>query len=136
MAVKPTPVPDDVTRFYWEGAHDHELRVARCANGHLSHPPAPSCPHCGSRELEPHAVSGRGTVYSFTVVRQAFDEAFLGEVPYLIALVELPEQSGLRVLTNLLEVEIDDVEVGMPVELTFETRDGQALPQFRPVGAP
>jgi uncharacterized OB-fold protein len=75
-------------------------------------------------------------VYSFTVVRQAFDEAFLGEVPYVVALVELPEQAGLRVLTNLLEVEPDDVEVGMPVELTFETRDGQALPQFRLVVAP
>jgi uncharacterized protein len=136
MAVKPTPAPDDISRFYWDGARDGVLLVAQCSNGHLSHPPAPSCPHCGSRALEPHAVSGRGTVYSFTVVRQAFDEAFRGSVPYLVALVELPEQTGLRVLTNLLEVEPDDVEVGMPVELTFEARDGQSLPQFRPASAP
>jgi uncharacterized OB-fold protein len=133
VPVKPSPEPDAVTDFYWQGAAAGELRVSRCVpHGHLSHPPEVSCPACGSEELEPVAVSGRGSVYSFTVVRQAFDPAFLPDVPYAIALVELDEHPGLRVLSNIVECHIAAIEVGMPVEVTFEHRDGYALPQFRP----
>ena len=133
MAVKPIPEPDDVSAFYWDGAARGRLLVSRCAPyGHLSHPPDVSCPVCGSDELEAVAVSGLGSVYSFAVVRQAFDPAFLADVPYVVALVELDEQPGLRVLTNIVDADIGEIDVGMPVELTFEHRDGQAVPQFRP----
>jgi hypothetical protein len=130
---KPVPVGDDVTAFYWDGVAAGELRVSRCVpHGHLSHPPEVSCPVCGSALLEPLAVSGRGVVYSFAVVRQAFDPSFLPELPYVVALVELDEQRGLRVLSNLVDCDVDAVEIGMPVEVTFETRDGAIIPQFRP----
>jgi hypothetical protein len=130
---KPVPVPDAVSAAYWDGAVAGELRVSRCApRGHLSHPPDVSCPVCGSTTLEPVPVSGHGSVYSFTVVHQAFDSAFLSELPYVVALVELDDQPGLRVLTNLVECDVDAVEIGMPVEVTFEARDGVVIPQFRP----
>src|SRR5262245_62080466 len=75
--MKPAPAPDDVSAFYWEGAARGVLVVAACVPaGHLNFPPDVACSVCGSRELEPHEVSGRGSVYSFTVVRQAFDTAF------------------------------------------------------------
>lgn len=136
VPAKPVPVADGVTAFYWEGAAAGELRVLRCApRAHLSHPPEVSCPECGSTDLEPVTISGRGSVYSFAIVRQAFDPAFLPELPYVVALVELDEQPGLRVLSNIVECDIDAVEIGMPVEVTFDVRDGTVVPQFRPRGS-
>jgi uncharacterized OB-fold protein len=132
-ATKPTPEPDAVTAFYWEGAADGALVILQCTDcGFYSHPPDVSCQRCSSIALEPTQVSGAGTVYSFTIVRQAFDPAFLPEVPYLIALVELDEQPGLVILANLVDVDIETVEIGDRVELTFEDRSGQPIPQFRP----
>jgi uncharacterized OB-fold protein len=133
-ATKPAPEPDDVTAFYWEGAAAGTLLVNRCADcGYFSHPPDVSCQRCASTALEPTPVSGLGTVYSFTIVRQAFDPAFLPEVPYLVALVELDEQPGLLLLANVVDVDIETVEIGDRVEVTFEARDGQPVPQFRPL---
>jgi uncharacterized OB-fold protein len=130
---KPTPEPDAVTAFYWEGATAGSLLILQCTEcGFFSHPPDVSCQRCASTALEPAPVSGAGTVYSFTIVRQAFDPAFMPEVPYLIALVELDEQPGLRLLANIVDVDIETVEVGDRVEVTFEDRQGQAVPQFRP----
>jgi len=91
-----------------------------------------ACPQCQSEDVRPTDVSGRGTVYSFTVVRQAFDPAYAEELPYLVALVELEEDPSLRLLSNLVELEVPDAAVGMPVEVVFVERNGQALPMFRP----
>jgi hypothetical protein len=134
--MKPIPAPDEVSEFYWEAAARGELAVAACVpHGHLNYPPDVSCSTCGARELEPRVVSGRGTVYSFTVVRQAFTPAFAADVPYVIALVELAEQGGLRLLTNLVEVAPEAVAVGDAVHVVFEERGEQWLPQFAPDGS-
>ena len=77
-------------------------------------------------------MSGLGAVYSFAIVRQAFDPEFLAEVPYVVALVELDEQPGLLLLTNVVDIDVDAVEIGMRVEVTFEARAGHVVPQFRP----
>jgi len=131
---KPVPEPEEASAFYWDGAARGELLVTRCLpNGHLFHPPDVSCPVCGSDELRPFAVSGRGTVYSFAVVRQAFDPAFLADVPYVVALVALDEDPTVRIVTNIVSTPVDDVVVGMPVEVVFETRGAHHIPQFRPV---
>jgi uncharacterized OB-fold protein len=131
--VKPTPEPDDVTAFYWRGAAEGTLLVLRCeACSYLSHPPDVACARCGAAVLDPVPMSGFGTVYSFTIVRQAFDPAFLPEVPYVVALVELDEQPGLLLLANIVDTEVDAVAVGLRVEVTFEDRDGYTVPQFRP----
>lgn len=129
--MKPTPVPDDVTDFHWSAARRGELAVARCVPyGHLNYPPDVSCAFCGARELEPRVVSGRGSVYSFTVVRPAFDPAFAADVPYVVALVELDEQPGLTMLTNLVDVDPEQVAIGDPVHVVFEARGDQQIPQF------
>jgi uncharacterized OB-fold protein len=129
----PRPVPDAKTAFYWEGAREGRLLVQRCATcGHWQHPPDAGCPHCLGDELVDTEVSGRGRVYSFTVVRQAFDPAFADQLPFVVALVELEEAPSVRILTNLVDTDPADVRVGMPVEITFEDHGGWALPQFRP----
>lgn len=131
--MKPTPEPDDVTAFYWRGAAEGTLLVLRCvACGYLSHPPDVACARCGAAALDPAPMSGFGTVYSFTIVRQAFDPAFVPEIPYVVALVELDEQPGLLLLANIVDIDIDAVDIGLRVEVTFEDRDGHAVPQFRP----
>jgi uncharacterized protein len=135
MTAKPVPLPDEITAFYWRGADEGRLLVSQCAKGHRSHPPAPSCSVCGNRDLEAVELSGDGTVYSFAIVRQAFAPEYLDEVPYLVALIELAEDPRLRVLTNLVDVDPEAAEIGMAVTLTFEARDGQQLPQFRPAHA-
>jgi len=78
-------------------------------------------------------VSGRGTVFTFTVNRHAFNPTV--PVPYVIAIVELAEQAGLRFTTDIVNCAVDDVEIGMPVEVLFE-RAGEAwVPIFQPATA-
>jgi uncharacterized protein len=130
---KPVPVPDETTAFYWEAAREGRLEVQRCAScGSWRFPPTIACPTCQSEELVPTPVSGRGSIYSFTVVRQVFDPAYAGELPYVVALVELEEDPSLRILTNIVGTGPADITVGMPVEVTFEARDGAAIPVFQP----
>ena len=90
------------------------------------------CGYCGSEDLHWSQVSGRATIYSFTVVRQATTRGFDDDVPYVVVSVELAEQSGLLMVTNLVgEYDLDRLEVGQPVIVVFERREGATVPQFR-----
>lgn len=89
-------------------------------------------PRCQSEDLVATDVSGRGIVYSFTSARQAFDPAFGEGIPYVVALVELDEDPGLRVLSNVVGIAPEEVSVGLPVAVAFEQRDDAALPVFTP----
>ena len=125
------PATDGPSGFFWRSGADGRLRFLRCSScAYLIHPPTSFCPSCQSREAEPAAVSGRGTVYSYTVNHQPWDG--IGDI-YVIAVVELEEQVGLRLMTNLVDVTPDDVHIGMPVEVVFEDHDPVYLPLFRPV---
>ena len=124
------PVPDDVSAPYWAAAARHVLTMARCGKcATLTLPPDVVCTACGSTDpgFEFTAVSGRGVVRSWTVVRQAFLPGF--EVPFVLVDVELTEQVELRVIGRLL----DNVEpvLGAPVRVAFEDlADGIAVPAF------
>jgi len=105
--------------------------MQRCsACGRWQYPPEVGCPGCLGDDLVPTEVSGRGTIYSFTVVRQAFDPALSEALPFVVALVELEE--GPRMLTNIVDADPASLSVGMPVEVTFEPVGDQSLPVFRP----
>lgn len=125
------PALDDDNRFFWTSGADGRLRFLRCqACGTYLHPPLPRCPTCGSRELAPEVVSGRGEVCSFTINHQPWD----GDPhPYVIALVTIPEQDGMRLTTNIVGCDPSDVRIGMPVQVTFEHRDPVWLPLFEPI---
>ena len=125
------PVLDDENRFFWTSGEDGRLRFLRCQScGYYLHPPLPRCPSCGSRSVEPEAVSGRGVVWSYTVNHHSWDG---GTEPYAIGLVELAEQPGLRLTTNIVGIDPDDVRIGLPVEVVFEQHDQVYFPLFTPI---
>jgi hypothetical protein len=130
----PTPVPEVTpeTAAFWSATADATLLLPRCERcDTVIWYPRAFCPACGSLEVTWFPASGRGSVYSFTIIRRGappYDRS----VPFIVAYVELAE--GPRVLTNVVECEVDEVEVGMPVEVVFhETGEGPALYRFRPL---
>ena len=125
------PEPDETTRFWWEAAARGELHVLRCQEcRRFVHPPRKPCPRCGAGDLAPQRVSGRGTVHTWTIAHR---EVPGHEVPFALVLVELEEQPGLLVLSNLRDCPLAEVRAGLPVEVTFEDAGGGiTLPQFRP----
>jgi uncharacterized OB-fold protein len=130
---KPVPIPDRFSAFYWEGAARGELLIQRCDScERFQFPPSVVCEQCQSRELTPTKVSGRGSLYARTVLHQAFHPAFVGSTPYTVALVELDDAPGVRVLTNIVNADPGQLRAGDPLEVTFEARGDVALPQFRP----
>jgi uncharacterized OB-fold protein len=130
----PWPIPQitDDNRAFWTGGHGGELLMTRCAGcGYYLHPPSPRCPMCLSDSIEPQAVSGHGRVYTFTINRRAWVPGL--EVPFVLAIVELDEQPGLRLMTNIVDCPPEEVEIGMPVEVTFVQRGDAFVPVFRQV---
>jgi uncharacterized OB-fold protein len=89
------------------------------------------CPHCGSEDQVWAKATGRGTIHSFTIARQSTTRGFQSEVPYVVVLVALEEDPDVLVLTNLLgDVDLDALDVGDPVTVTFEPRGEMVVPQF------
>jgi uncharacterized OB-fold protein len=132
----PLPIPQitDDNSAFWTGGRRGELLITRCGScGYYVHPPAPRCPQCLSDAIEPSAVSGRGHVYTLTINRQPWVPGL--EVPFVLAVVELEEQSGLRLVTNIVDCAPEDVAIGMPVEVTFVERGEAFIPIFRPVSS-
>lgn len=128
------PLVDDLNRPYWTGGEAGELRFWRCQACHYwIHPPSPRCPTCLSKELAVEAASGHAVVHTFTVNHQAWMPGL--EPPFVVAIVELPEQEGLRLTTNILEVAPDEVYIGMPVDVRFEHHDDVWIPVFVPGAA-
>jgi uncharacterized protein len=130
--MKLIPGVTPLTEPYWEGARRGELLIQRCpACSHQWHPPLPRCPVCHSSSVAWIPVSGRGRVYTFTVVYHATHVAMKDRVPYISALIQLEE--GPRVLTNLVHCLEEDVSVDLPVRVVFEPlTDEITLPQFEP----
>jgi uncharacterized OB-fold protein len=126
----PLPRPTELSRPHWDGCREGVLRVQRCRDcGAYVFIPQPVCGACFGDGLEWVESSGRGTVYSFTRVHRPPRPAF--EVPYVVAIVELDE--GWHMLTNIVDCDVDAVEVGMPVEVTFRRMSDEiSLPLFRP----
>ena len=122
--------PDN--EHFWTGGEHGELRVLRCqACGFWIHPPSPRCPECLSKDVAPEALSGRGLVHTFTVNHQLWIPTC--DPPYVVAIVELEEQQGLRLTTNIYNCFPDDVQIGMAVEVVFDNYDDVWLPMFQPV---
>ncbi len=130
---RPLPAPDELTRFYWAAAAEHRLVLQRCRScSKLQYPPEICCVHCQAEEFEAAEVSGRGVIYSYSIVDRPLHAGFVDALPYVVVIVELADQPGLRILTNLVDVpEGTSLSCGMPVEVVFEDRGGVTLPQFR-----
>jgi uncharacterized protein len=127
---RPVPVPSALTETFWAAAREGRLVVPRCSScGLRFFVPEPACPGCLSRDWRYEASSGRGTVYSVTVVHRAPGPGF--ETPFALAIVDLDD--GATLLTHVTGCEPAEVTVGMPVRVDFRPLTNEiALPYFVP----
>lgn len=129
---KPLPVPDADTQAYWQGLREGKLLLQHCrACGAVQFYQQALCRDCGSEDIEHRPASGRGRVHSYSVVHRAPGPAFRADVPYCVLLVELEE--GPRMISSLVDGDLDAVTFDMDVELVCEPQDEKiTLPRFRP----
>jgi uncharacterized OB-fold protein len=128
---RPVPGVDAVSAPYFRACARGELLVQRCPEcGHRQHYPRAMCGHCAAEpDWEP--VSGLGTVYTYTVIRQMGASPFRDELPYVVAMIELDE--GVRMMSNVTGCAPGDVSIGMPVEVYMVMAGPDvAVPFFRP----
>lgn len=127
------PVMDQWTRPFWDATAEHRLTAPRCrACSTFRMPPTPFCPECLSQELDWPTLTGRGVIYSYSIVRRAIAPGMDDCLPYVPALVELPDAGGVRLITNIVGVPVDQVRIGAAVEVVWEKRtsDGVTVPRF------
>ncbi|HEU5301541.1 MAG TPA: Zn-ribbon domain-containing OB-fold protein [Acidimicrobiia bacterium] len=126
------PAPDPETQPFWDAATEGRLVVKRCADcGEAHFYPRPFCPHCWSTQVEWEDVSGRATLYTWSVVRSNDLPPFPERVPYVAAVVDLEE--GPRMMTNVVDCDFDALQVGMHLAADFrDVGDGVTLPVFVP----
>ena len=129
---KPLPVASPESARFWQGAKEHRLLIPHCnACKKFWFPPSRLCPHCLSDDSDWESVSGHGKIYSFVVFHRVYHPAFAGEVPYVVAIVELEE--GPRMLTNIVGVPVDQVRCNIPVGVVFDDVSAEvAVPKFTP----
>jgi uncharacterized OB-fold protein len=131
---KPLPVPDSVTRPFWESLKAHAIQLQRCGEcGQFVYYPRPVCPRCFSDALAWTPVSGRGVVHAFTIPHRHPNPAFAASVPYVVALIELEE--GARMLSTLVGIPPtpEAVRVDLPVKIVYDDVTTEiTLPRFRP----
>lgn len=128
---RPTPRKDNVSAPFWEACAEGRLLIQRCAAcGHRQFYPRMLCRACGGTP-EWEEASGRGTVHTFTVIRQNHARPFRDLIPYVVAMVELEE--GPLMMGNVTDCDVDAVHIGMPVEAYMvEVEEGLAVPFWRP----
>ena len=131
LSARALPAPDNAALHYWQSAADGKLVLQRCVDcGEFQFYPRALCAACAG-ETEWVDASGRGTLYTFTVIRQNRSEAFVRLSPYAVGIVELEE--GVRMMSNIVECELDRLEVGMALEvLLLKAADDVGLPFWRP----
>ena len=129
---KPLPDPDAVFEPWWRAASEGRLLFQTCPGcEHKQFYPRPLCLACGAMP-EWTEASGRGSVYTFTVVRQYGGKPFRDELPYVVAMIELEE--GVRLFSNVTDCDPEAVHIGMAVEAyAVEAAEGVGVPMFRPV---
>lgn len=121
----PAPSVTPETRPFWDAAAEGRLLIKACtACGQAHHYPRPICPFCGSDRTEWRAASGRGTIYSYSVMRRV-------PVPYAIAYVTL--EDGVTLMTNIVDCDLDAIRIGQAVQVIFRpTEGGPPVPMFAP----
>ncbi len=131
MLPAPAPVINSTTAEFWKATTEGRFILQRC-NGCdiVLWFPRRNCPKCWTEDVSSFDAQQSGTIYSFTVVRKG-KGAFQDAGPFVIAYVELAD--GPRIMTNIVDCDLDALHIGMPVEMVFhDTGEGSALYRFRP----
>ena len=134
---KPVPVPDEVSKPFWDACDEQRLVVQYCTScNRWQYPPQQACAECGSgANLEFRPVSGKGTIYTYVVMHDGRVGLLQPYQPFNIAVVQLEEAPEINMLTNLPGTETDKVPIGAKVQVEFEeVAPGKRIPQFRVVG--
>jgi len=121
----PAPQATPETQPFWDAAAEGRLLIKKCtACGQAHHYPRAMCPFCFSEATEWVGASGRGTIYSYSIMRRV-------PVPYAIAYVTLAE--GVTMMTNIVDCDLDTIRIGQPVRVVFKaTEGGPPVPTFAP----
>jgi len=130
--IKPAPQPMPWSQPFWDGAREGRLLLKTCAAcGHVDHPPYLFCTECGSERSDWRQARGIATLAAFAVNTYGVPAAFIEDLPYVLAMVDLPE--GPRMISNIVDCEPNTLRNGMALEVVFHTRDdGIVLPKWRP----
>jgi uncharacterized OB-fold protein len=134
MPVKPDPLVNGWARPFWDGTREGKLLIQKCEDckQHIFYPRI-ACPHCFSDNIIWVEASGKGTIYAFTVMENNAPSPFLKDMPYVIAVIILEE--GVRMLSNIVECNLDKLQCDQAVEVTFEKKNDEfTLPKFKPAG--
>jgi len=129
---KPVPIPTEASQPFFTGAREQRLMLQQCATcGTFLWPVKSHCTTCLSADIAWEQASGQGTLYSFVLMHQVYHPGFASEAPYNIAEVDLAE--GIRIITNITGCSNEQLQIGMPLEATFEAiTDEITLPKFKP----
>ena len=134
LARLPEPVPE--TEPFWQACREGRLAIQRCGRcGRFRWYPRPMCPFCRSVTDEWATVSGQGTIYSYVVVHQPVRPDLQDKIPYYPVLVDLDDAPGVRLPSRLIDFQpgsVNDVPIGLPVEVAFREVEGWTVPFFRP----
>lgn len=129
---RPLPQLNELNTFFWTGGADGRLRMQRCLEcRRWLHPAGVNCPQCMSRNIAPEVMSGLGTIAALTINYQPWLPGV--EVPYAIAIVNLDEQKGLNLTTNIVGAPLDSLQIGQRVQVKFEQIEDVFLPLFTPI---
>ncbi|WP_340151337.1 Zn-ribbon domain-containing OB-fold protein [uncultured Sneathiella sp.] len=126
----PTPSVDDAA--YWENCTQKKLTFQRCGSCKtFRHPPGPFCPHCQSDQIEWVEAPEEGELFSYTVIHHPAHPAVRERVPYNVALVGFPTMGGVRIVSNVIDAEPDELQIGMKLKLIWgQAGNGQTIPLF------
>ena len=132
--LKPMPMPDADSAELWKGLKEGKLFLQHCQDcNHIQYYHQAICRECLGENLVEKEASGRGLVYSYSVVYRAPGPAFKDDTPYAVVLVELEE--GPRMISSMVDVAAEDVGFDMKVEMVVEPINAEiSLPRFRPIG--
>lgn len=135
---KPTPsrpVPNLKeldTHAFWSATAEEKLTYQVCGDcGAIVFYPRAHCTSCMSSNLELREASGLGTVYTFSIVRQSYHPFFRTVAPYAVAWIDLDE--GPRLLSNVVNIPVDELNIGQRVQVLWETHEALKIPLFEPL---
>jgi uncharacterized OB-fold protein len=122
---------DRFTQPFWDAAAGHRLTACKCGQcGHYRMPPTPFCPQCHSQRVVWEPLSGRGAVFSYTVVTHAILPEMQSHLPYVPAVISLEGADRIRLISNVVDVPVASVVVGMQVAVVWDAVNGVIVPRF------
>ncbi|MDC0033242.1 OB-fold domain-containing protein [Alphaproteobacteria bacterium] len=130
--LKALPIPSPETETFWAGAKEHKLKIQKCHDcAGTWFPPATLCAHCGSHNHDWIDASGLGKIHSFVTYHRIYHKGWEGELPYVVAIIELAE--GARLAGNIIGTPVEEIVCDMEVKVMFDdVTDDVTIPKFQP----